>query len=460
MSVQAPGTRWYNAVWRWHFYAGLVCIPFVLWLSLTGTLYLWRPQAEAWLDRRFDHLAMTVPAQSPDAQVAAALRAVPGTRLRKYVLPDAPDDAVRVIVAGRDGDSRVYLDPATLEVLHVVPEASRLFPLLSRLHGELLDGATGSYVVETAACWAVTMLLTGLYLWWPRNRRNGTRRNLGGILYPRMRGGKRLFWRDLHATAGIWVSVFALGLILTGLPWAKGWGSYLVEIRSLTGTSKGPVDWTIGGKPPVVATSADPHADHAGMAGMAMPARPPATPAPPPPGELTRVVAAARLVVIAAPVMIAPPKVPGAPWAVTSDAANRPLRSDAQIDGATGRVLGRSGFAQRHWIDRMIGYGIAVHEGALFGLANQIAGTIVALLLALLAGSGAVLWWRRRPVGLLGAPIPLTRPRYGPVLIGAIVMLGVYLPMFGASLLLVLAVERLVLRNIGTTRRWLGLARA
>jgi hypothetical protein len=31
---------WYNAVWRWHFYAGLFCIPFIIWLSLTGTIYL------------------------------------------------------------------------------------------------------------------------------------------------------------------------------------------------------------------------------------------------------------------------------------------------------------------------------------------------------------------------------------------------------------------------------------
>ncbi|MET3824711.1 putative iron-regulated membrane protein [Sphingomonas sp. PvP055] len=451
MSVQTAGTRWYNSVWRWHFYAGLMCIPFVLWLALTGAAYLWRPQVEAWLDQRFDHLATAAPAQSPDAQATAAERAVPGSTLRSYGLPAAPGQAVRIIVE-RDGvASRVYLDPASLRVLHVVPEAARPFAVLSRLHGELLAGAIGSYLVEIAACWAVTMLLTGVYLWWPRGRRG-----LGGVLYPRLGRGKRVFWRDLHATAGIWVSVFALGLILTGLPWTKGWGSYLVEIRTLTGTNAGPVDWTIGGKAPVAADAPDSHAGHAGMTMGMAPARLPTAIAA---GDLTRVVATARPLGIAAPVMIAPPKTPGAPWSVRSDAADRPLRSEAEIDGATGRLIGRSGFAERHWIDRLIGYGIAVHEGALFGLANQIAGTIVALLLALLAGSGAVLWWRRRPVGLLGAPLPLTRPRFGPVLVAAIVVLGVYMPMFGATLLLVLAVERLVLRNLRGPRRWLGLAR-
>ena len=38
---QAGG--FYSSVWRWHFYAGLFCIPFVIWLALTGTIYLWRP---------------------------------------------------------------------------------------------------------------------------------------------------------------------------------------------------------------------------------------------------------------------------------------------------------------------------------------------------------------------------------------------------------------------------------
>ena len=102
--------------------------------------------------------------------------------------------------------------------------------ILFHLHGELLAGAVGSYLVETAACWAIVMILTGLYLWWPRGRKS-----LAGVLYPRLKGSGRVFWRDVHATAGIWVSDFALGLILTGLPWAKGWGTYLTEVRTHAG---------------------------------------------------------------------------------------------------------------------------------------------------------------------------------------------------------------------------------
>jgi uncharacterized iron-regulated membrane protein len=442
VSVHPPGTRWYNAVWRWHFYAGLLCMPFVIWLALTGVIYLWRPQLEGWLDQRYDQIVPTAAMAPPDAQVATALAAVPGSSLRKYVLPQSSVEAVRVLVTRHGQDSRVYLDPYRLRVLHVVREDQRLFPLISRLHGELLIGTVGSYIVEIAACWAIVMLLTGLYLWWPRGRTGAA-----GIVYPRLRVGKRVFWRDLHAVTGIWVSLFALGLILTGLPWARGWGGYLAEIRTMAGATRGPVDWTIGGKPPK--QEGDEQSGHRGMAMAAVPALP---------GDLARVIAAARPFAIAPPVLIAPPKAGGALWSVTSDAADRPLRGELKVDGATGRVVSRTGFAQRHWIDQVIGYGIAAHEGALLGLANQIAGTLTALALVLLCVSGAVMWWRRRPVGLVGAPLPLSRPRFGPRLVFAIVALALYMPMFGITLLLALLFERVALRRLPTARQWLGIS--
>lgn len=417
MRAERGGASWYNAVWRWHFYAGLFCMPFVLWLSVTGTIYLWKPQIEAWQERAYDALPIGTRAQ-PGRIVATALAAVPGARLSKYQLPETPRQAVRVLVA-RDGvETRIYVDPYRLRVLGREREDARLMKTISALHGTLLAGAPGSWLVEIAACWTITMLLTGLYLWWPRGRRG-----LGGLLYPRWRSGRRLFWRDTHAVAGIWVSVAAVFLIATGLPWANAWSGYLAAVRTATGTTDGPVDWKVAGKP-------DAHADHRGMA---MPAAAPA--------DLDAIVATADRLSLAAPVLIAP--LGADRWTVSSDAANRPQRSRVTLDAATGRVLGRRDFAQRQWIDRAVGYGIAIHEGAFFGIANQVLGTLVTALLATLSVSGAVMWWRRRRPGMLGAPPRLGRPRYGWSLAGAIAALGVAMPLFGATLLGVLAIDRL-----------------
>ncbi|MDA1877792.1 PepSY domain-containing protein, partial [Bacillus cereus group sp. BY112LC] len=86
--------------------------------------------------------------------------------------------------------------------------------------------------------------------------------------------------------------------------------------------------------------------------------------------------------------------------------------------------------------------------------------TVTALLLVVLGVSGAILWWRRRPVGLLGAPLPLTRPRFHAALIAAIATLGIAMPLFGVTLIIVLTAERTVLRRVPATRRWLGLRAA
>ncbi|WP_261314916.1 PepSY domain-containing protein, partial [Burkholderia contaminans] len=36
----------YRTLWRWHFYAGLFVMPFLVVLAITGTLYCFQPQIE------------------------------------------------------------------------------------------------------------------------------------------------------------------------------------------------------------------------------------------------------------------------------------------------------------------------------------------------------------------------------------------------------------------------------
>ncbi len=41
----------YPTISRWHFYAGLFVLPFILILSITGSIYLFKPQIERWEER-------------------------------------------------------------------------------------------------------------------------------------------------------------------------------------------------------------------------------------------------------------------------------------------------------------------------------------------------------------------------------------------------------------------------
>jgi uncharacterized iron-regulated membrane protein len=438
----------YRTVWRWHFYAGLIAIPFILWLATTGAVYLFRPQIEAWLDRPYDHLEITRAPASARAQVLAAVKAVPGSSLHFYQLPTTPQSAVQIIVGRGTAEYRVYVHPQTTQIMQIVNEESRPMTVIFHLHGELLMGDRGSMIVELAASWAIVMIATGLFLWWPRGAKG-----LGGILYPRLRQGHRIFWRDLHAVTGIWVSGLALFLLLTGLPWASNWGKYLEAIRSLTHTSGNP-DWTSGSGAEEAARLVRNPMSMPGMHGL----RGVLGSAAPPFAEIDTIVAAVTPLNLAWPVLVAPPLVRGGFWTARSDAQNRTLRSSLQLD-SSGAIVRREDFSQQHWIDRLVETGVAAHEGQLFGPANQLLGLFTAICLVVLSISALVLWWRRRPSKVLGAPLYLAPER--PLAISFVLVLVffcIYLPLLGISILAVRIVELLVLCRIPAARKWLGLA--
>jgi uncharacterized iron-regulated membrane protein len=144
---------------------------------------------------------------------------------------------------------------------------------------------------------------------------------------------------------------------------------------------------------------------------------------------------------------------------VRSDAQNRPLRQSLVVDARTGELKRHETFADKHVIDRVVGIGVAAHEGQLFGAWNQALGVLTAAGLVLLSVSGVVMWWRRRPEGVLGAPLPpLEAAQYGKGLLAIIVILGVFLPVLGAALLLVGFIEWALLRRVAALRDWFGLA--
>lgn len=452
----------YRMIWRWHFYAGLFCLPFIVWLATTGMVYLFKPQIEPWLERGYAHVAHG-PALPPSAQVAAALAAVPGSVLNAYELPVTTEQATRVLVGKGPQVIRVFVDPSTARVLHVVNDEDRFMRVIFYLHGELLAGTPGSMLVELAASWTIVMLLTGLYLWWPRGAR------LRGVLLPRLRQGSRIFWRDLHAVTGVWISAMALVLLLSGLPWAKSWGGLLKDARQAYSHVVVAQDWTTGSADQrrINREANAPVTDeHAGMAGMSMPGmamddKTASMPVVAPDySPIDRIVPGMASQHWPAPVLISPPSKRSPFWSAHSDVQDRPRRIDARIDPSTGKIIDVTRFKDRPFLDRLIGYGVALHEGQLFAPLNQVLGVATALGLLLMSVSATVLWWRRRPSGLLGAPPAHGSTRVSGALIAVIVLLGICLPLFGGTLLVVLMLERLLVTRWTKARIFLGLARS
>ncbi|HEU0134336.1 MAG TPA: PepSY domain-containing protein, partial [Allosphingosinicella sp.] len=107
----ATGSALYRTVWRWHFYAGLFVLPFILLLSVSGSIYLFKPQIDRWEERSYRGLG-TEGAVPADRQLEAALGANPGARFNQYRLPEQRGDAAMVQLELANGSQReIYVSP-------------------------------------------------------------------------------------------------------------------------------------------------------------------------------------------------------------------------------------------------------------------------------------------------------------------------------------------------------------
>jgi uncharacterized iron-regulated membrane protein len=447
----------YASVWRWHFYAGLLCIPFICWLAVTGSIYLFRSDYEAWHDRAIERLEYVGARQSPAAEVDAALASLPASSFNRYEPPATARGAAQILVQSRGELYRIAVHPRSLAILRTEKESGRLMEAVFALHGSLGMGDPGSYVMETAASWTIVMIVSGLYLWFPRNVRS-----LRGVLFPRLGANGRVWWRDLHAVSGLWISVIVLIMLLSGLPWASGWGSYFLWMRNLTTATATAPDWPISKEAP--GRVADAQSSMPGMTAAEMAAMPSmggsnraATQQPWTMSDLNTVVPAVERQHLPRPVWILPPTKPGENWVGTSQAQDRTQRRQVKVDAANGAILEASSFADQPRLDRIVNIGVSLHEGHLFGRVNQAILLITAVVLIGMSVSAIVMWWRRRPRGRLGAPRPARERQMIVGLLVTVCVLAVLLPMFGASLVLVLLLERFVLVRIPVVSEWLGL---
>lgn len=451
--ASAASSTLYRTIWRWHFYAGLLVIPFVVLLSLSGAVYLFKPQVDRWEERAFHGQPLT-PAAVPHKQVEAALARYAGASFLDYRLPERAGDSamVRLALAGDGALREVFVSPRG-DLLGALDPDRRVMAVVKRIHSQLLlGGNAANLLVELAACWAIVMIVSGLYLWWPRGR------GPAGTVWPRLKRGKRVFWRDLHAVTGFWVSSLALVLLVSGLPWTSVWGSAFGAVRAEMGWINGPAQWEIDGIPPMM-----PSAGHHGLHHAALPARQARLPFDP--VVFDQMVHDAIGEALAFPAIVTPPGAPGRfgskgepVWTIRSDAANRTARTTIQYDMAGHGEVWRETFADTHPIDRVVGYGVAWHEGQLFGLANQLIGLVTALALIMVAISGTVMWVRRRPRGMLGAPPSTALAPRPKALAGIICILALLMPLFALSVTVIWLAEFLVLRRIGPLATWLGLA--
>lgn len=456
----------YRAVWRWHFYAGLLVLPLLIWLAVTGALYVYHDA----IDQRVHAGLLTVPvpaapAASPaphSAVLAAALAAQPGAWF-KYTPPAAPDRSAEVGVRTADGAKvAVYVDPYRARVLGTLSDRGTLGWTIRQLHSLKYFGPVQRGFIEMAAGWAILLVLTGLYLWWPRGP---NKTGQGGVVSVRGTPRQRVYWRDLHAVTGLVVGAGLLFLAITGMPWSVLWGAkanewanghnfgYPAGVRvtlPLSGQSVSDVahlPWTLQqAQQPGSADHAghaqaedNPHALHGGGAA--------AQPEPATSGDarvaldIDTVMAEVQRLQLAPGYTVNPPQ--GALGVFTASVYPHDLDRQrvVHLDQYTGQPLLDMSYADYGPLGRWLEWGINIHLGQEWGVANQLLLVAVCAGIVLLCVSGAVMWFKRRPAGGVGVP-PLPAQRRALVGVAAVLAVGgVVFPLVGVSMLVLAAVD-------------------
>jgi uncharacterized iron-regulated membrane protein len=423
-----PDGSLYRAVWRWHFYAGLIVLPFLLWLAITGGLYLYKPELEALVYRDWSGIDATRSIMPLDPMIAAVERGA-GATVVQVMRPASPAASWRMTLRDPAGTRRLaFVDPQDGTVLGMTGDGG-VMQTIRNLHSLAITGPVGNAVIEIAAGWAVLLVLTGLYLWWPRRG--------SPVIGARGRPSGRTFWRDIHASVGLVGAAVILFLALTGMPWTGVAGKQLQSLVASSGL----------GRPK--APTANEH-DH-GVAKQSLPwsMQEMVHPMSHGSGDIGpgRAMAIAAGQGLAVPWTMTLPSSPAAPYLVSATIARAQDARAIYIEAATGRVLQDARYSGFGAGARAIEWGIATHQGQQYGEPNRLVMLAGCIAIALLAPTALMLWWKRRRHGRLEAPPRAIDRRKARGVAALMIAIGAVFPLTGVSLVAALVLDMAV-------RRW------
>ncbi|MBB3655663.1 putative iron-regulated membrane protein [Rhizobium sp. BK650] len=439
------GVSLYRAIWRWHFFAGLLILPFLLNLAITGSLYLFKDEIN---DTVFAYRTIVQPAGKPLAphQIAdIAAAAVPGSVANSYKDPAESDRSAIVTVSSDAGSTLVFVNPYDGTVLDTVGTTEEFSYVVKRIHSLALFGALPNKLIEIAGGFAMVLVATGIYLWWPR-------RQTGGVVTVRGTPARRVFWRDLHAVTGAFAGILIFFMAITGMPWSGYWGAnvnawltshdlgYPVKLwdavpksRKVTEDILPKAGWIVEKAPVPLSEIAEAQSKK--------------------PIGLDRAVEIARALGMQPGFDLA---IPGSETGVYTAAVypdDLSRERTLHIDQYSGRPLVDLSFGQYPFLGQAIEWGINVHQGQEFGLFNQLLMLATCLAIILSCVTGAVMWWKRRPAGRLGVPpMPQRRSVYFGLWI-IVLAFAIAFPMSGLAILVMIAFDQMVIRFVPPLKR-------
>ncbi|MEZ8055115.1 MULTISPECIES: PepSY-associated TM helix domain-containing protein [Vibrio] len=450
----------YFLTWRWHFYAGLFVIPFMLMLSITGLVMLFDDELETALYP--EALVMQSGVSSSGIipikdQLAAVKSRYPEGIATQFITARSTDLPNRFSVNLVDGRSVfATVNPNTGQVISEIPRSDSWYQLANDIHGTLLLGDWGDYLIEVATSLSILLLVSGIYLWLPRD--NATK---AGFLKIRISSGSRIFMRDLHANLGGTLSLVLLMFLLSGLAWAGFWGGKMVQAwssfpaqmwddvplsqqthGSLNHGSEEEYPWNLEQTPLPEShdhsSMSDEHSHHI-ASGESIP--------------LEQVVQKANELGFTY-YRINFPRTETGVYTITANTMGGDIidpREDrtTHLDQYSGRILGEVTWQDYNFIAKTLAVGISLHQGDI-SIINKLLNALFCLAFIVVSVTGGVMWWKRRPSGQrkLGTP-----PKFGDAGLWkaglvTVIIISVLFPLAGATIVAAMLLDWLLFSRI------------
>ncbi|MBT0586270.1 PepSY-associated TM helix domain-containing protein [Alteromonas oceanisediminis] len=406
-------------LWKWHVIAGLISLPFMALLAVTGSIYLFKDDVnhalykETYFNQPRIHASaseLAAPTLSLDAQLRAAQAAV-DKPIVAVTLPSEQSLNTEFTVQGRGrASTNVYVDPYTGDVAGQLDQRQTLMYDVRKLHGELLLSTPGTLVIELVASWFLVLILTGLYVWWPSGG-NG----FAGLFTIRFSQGKRLFWRDLHAVMGFWMSAFLLIILAGGIPWTNVFGDQLKWVQHHTNTGY-PQHWR-SDKGIESVLPQDPRVSPLSLNAIARKAQ--------------------QELVLPGTISIELPKTNASAFKVSNRAFYLRDQKVIYLDQYSGDIVKTLTWNDVGVLMDLRQVFMRLHQGE-YGIINWSILLLVAVTFTLSTVAGLVSYLKRKPQNSWGIPRVPSRFRVDKVLVVMIGVLGLLFPLFGVSLVVIM----------------------
>jgi len=463
--------HFYHAIWRWHFYAGLFVVPFLLILAVTGLIMLYQPLLETQFEADKYYVEPASKGVSIEYQKQQVALAYSGT-IKKFIPAKASNLSSQFIVKSSQGPNlKIFVNPYTGKVLGDINLDAGLYAISNDIHGSLLIGDLGDRIMELTASFTILLAITGSYLWWPKKSRSSPKGNrFIQAIKIRRQDGKRLFWRDLHGITGLSSLIFLVFFSLSGLAWSGIWGGELVQAWSSFPMEKRASNFNSS---PILDPD-DIHANHKSLNTGVIETMPWNLELSPLPESGTNDglngIAEGTKVTLDSVFDFAKRigfsqfqiNLPSNETGVYTVSANT-MSGDIQdasddrtlhLDQYTGKILADITYADYNLMAKSMAVGIALHQ-ANFNRWNLVLNTFACSLIILLSVSGIYIWWLRRPnqtSGLSAPPMPqnLGRWKYASLLM---LGLSLFLPLAALCLISLMLLDALFVRFMPSLKR-------